>query len=58
MGYIVISLYAGITEMLKGTAIGRAGRGKDGAAQGAQDDADDERGGGKLAVPDRGPGAD
>src|ERR1051326_8821067 len=58
MAYILESLYAGIAEMLKGTAVGRAGQGNGGGAQGAQDDADDERGGGKLTVPDRGAGAD
>src|SRR5690348_1844801 len=58
MVYIVISLYADITEVLERTAVGGAGRRDGGAAQGAQDDSDDERGGGQLAVPDRGSGAD
>ena len=45
-GLIPVSLYAGIAEVLEGTAVGRAGRRDGAAAQGAQDDADDERGGG------------
>src|SRR5436309_9221458 len=52
--YIPGLLSAGIAEILQRTAIGRTGRGDSTGAQRPQDDADDERGGGKLAVPDRG----